>query len=51
MYLLVAYLFCSHTIIPVVPVAREGCCAPKLIICEGGDEKVHFQAFLQREGN
>lgn len=45
---LVAHLFCSHAIIPVVHVAQEGCVAPKLIICGEGDKKVHFQAVLQK---
>lgn len=46
-YLIVACLFHSH-IVSVVPVAWEGCCAPKLKICGEGDEKVHFQAVLQK---
>lgn len=41
-----AHLFHSH-IIPGVPVAQEGCCAPKLRI-HGEDEKIHFQAVLQK---
>lgn len=46
-YLIVACLFHSH-IVSVVPVAWEGCCAPRLKICGEGDEKVHFQAVLQK---